>query len=170
MSKSISLEIVQPITKKVIAEELALWFLKRGTEPVSKKEAAIKIKEFHKKMSGEDREINEAFLQNVISHVRTILEVDHKKTVISIIKYGYKLGTPREAALQGVRIYKSFLSRAERVERIMPLIERKYLPEAIEEGFRKSKELFQKFNIGSGKLLLDMRDQNGKVSREKAST
>ena len=146
------------VTVAVIADELTPWLVKRGTEPIVEKDLAEKIKAIYKSISGQDRDITKSYLTNVVFHVRRLLETDEKKTLVNIKGVGFKIATPKEATIYATQIYKSFLVRGMRVERAIPLVDKRYLPIAVDRVFDKSKRLLTRFTRGSEPLLLAIQE------------
>jgi hypothetical protein len=155
------------VTIDLLGEEIAGWFAKRGVEPITKEDLAKVVKALYKHLSGQERDITRQYLSSVISCARKYLEPKEKKTIVSMKGVGFKLATPKEATVYATQIYKSFLVRGTRVERAIPLVDRKHLPSAMEKVFDDSRALLSRFTRGSEPLLLAIEEaKSGKESRE----
>lgn len=137
-----------------MGEDLAEFLIKAGTEKTfTKEELAQVAKTAWKKKSGKDVDVTVGRFGLIMARTREYLELEEEMTVRTIPRQGYKLATPREATMLAVRMYKSFLTRGARVQRILPLAEGKYMSEAVRKEFELSQQDCDKLLSGGTKFL-----------------
>lgn len=140
------------IGNKEVGEALGEWFLKQGDETLfTHGEIAGVIKKIRLDLTGDRNfEINNYRLKNAIAVARDWLEREKKKTIISVIRRGYKLATTREASIFAAYDYKATARKVSRfMEQRLGLLKGKYLPEALAKAFERDRSFLEKLVAGS---------------------
>lgn len=144
--------------KEPLHVALTDYFLKSGGKVLTYKAISEEMKAIKK--SRED--VSFGSLYDAICKVRERLEVAHGLTLWNEKGVGYKLASPKQTALFGLRLVKRMVVLAGRTERIVPIIDRKYVPEAFEEVFGKAEGQLKQLHT-NGKRFLKVWADNRKL-------
>ena len=144
--------------KEPLHVALTDYFLKSGEKVRTYSEISEEMKSIKKSREN----ISFGSLYDVICRVRERLETAHGVTLWNEHGLGYKLASPKQTALFGLRLVKRMVVLAGRTERIVPIIDRKYVPEAFEEVFGKAEGQLRQLH-SNGKRFLKVWADNRKL-------
>ena len=118
-----------------VVSDLCDWFLSLGKDIADKRRVATKIKALRSTHYKDERLITEEHVNRMISESRRWLELKHRTTIINIRGLGYKLASPDELALTTAKWVKRSIMYADRTYRLVDIVDRKKIPNAIREVF-----------------------------------
>jgi len=118
-----------------LISDLTDWFLSLGKDVADKKRIASKIKSLRTLHLRDEKHITEEHVNRMVTEVRRWLELKHRTTIVNIRNVGYKIANPDELAITTAKWVKRSIMYADRTYRLVDIVDRKKIPNAIREVF-----------------------------------
>lgn len=150
--------------KYPIPSAIGDWIHKNGDKVLSAKEIAGRIKDYR----AQDQSfgpVTQDQVQSILCQARKHCELTFKLTIWNVRGQGWRIATPRETAYYGMHSTKKLLVLADRVRRLVDIVDKKYIPEAFDKVFGSTEDGVRSIvSRGKGFLLMWAKKQQEETS------
>lgn len=145
-----------PETREKITKVWAEWW-ESTREVISVEDAAAKLKGVIKKCTKKDVDVFRSTFQANISKTRNYLEKEEIGTIVYVKGKGYKFAQKgsKEITLFAAKTVRTSVMYASRSIQLFPMVNKKFLPSAIESVFSKASSKVKELAGIKPQLLID---------------